>query len=406
MTTTEQGKAATPIPIGRRVAQWRMRSRMTQQVLADRIGKSKSWVEKVEQGVRKLDRLSVIQHIAEVLRVDPTELLDGQGTSSVNGSSVNGVENLKAALVCHATFNGQIEATRVPKPEEIQQQIEHAWLTYGHGDYPQLLRILPNLLSVSQQLHTLRPETGTEPLVQAYKLASSVLVKLEEAHLAWIAADRAVITAGKDRLLAATAALSLTQALRALGQNRLALATSIAAAHYIAQPPGHPEIAEQTSVHGGLLLQAALAAANNNDPATVRELLRHAAEIATQKQDDEKIQRIRFTPVAVELAQIVTQAILGETCQALSRHEKTIRGGQWLHLPAEHRAAYLLDIARTYLRAGNMLAAGRALTEAHRTAPAELQYAPSVRALVAEMARAGPRSSGVYHLATELGLAR
>ncbi|MEU1607508.1 helix-turn-helix domain-containing protein [Micromonospora matsumotoense] len=62
-------------PIGRQVARWRVRRRMTQQVFADRLGKSKSWVDKVERGVRALDRYSVIQEIAEVLHLDPAILL-------------------------------------------------------------------------------------------------------------------------------------------------------------------------------------------------------------------------------------------------------------------------------------------------------------------------------------------
>ena len=51
---------------------------MTQQMLADRLGKSKSWVDKVERGVRGLDRYSVVQEIAEVLRLDPAVLLDAR----------------------------------------------------------------------------------------------------------------------------------------------------------------------------------------------------------------------------------------------------------------------------------------------------------------------------------------
>ncbi|MFV2021590.1 helix-turn-helix domain-containing protein [Micromonospora sp. LOL_023] len=400
MTTTKQGQAATPIPVGRRVAQWRMRRRMTQQVFADRIGKSKSWVDKVERGIRKLDKVSVIQHIAEVLQVDPAELLDGQETSLASGNAVDGLEKLKAALACHAIFNGQTDVLRLPKLEEIRRQIEHAWLTYGHGKYPQLVRVLPNLLKNVQQLHTLRPESGTGPVIQAYRLASTVLVKLEEAHLAWIAADRAVIVAGNDRLLAATAALSLTQALRALHQNRLALATSLAAAHHITQPPERTGTTEQKSVHGALLLQAALAAASNGDPATVRELLRQASGLARQVKNNETDQGHRFGPAAVELTQIITQASLGDARQALAQHEKAIQSGQWLHLPAEHRAAYLLDITRTYLQTGNMIAAGRSLAEAHRTAPAEIYYTPSARALAAEVSRASTEHAGLSNFTT------
>jgi hypothetical protein len=78
------------LPVGRRVARWRVRRRMSQQVFADRLGKSKSWVDKVERGVRTLDRYSVIQEIAEVLRVDPALLLGTRLPSWVDSLSWTG----------------------------------------------------------------------------------------------------------------------------------------------------------------------------------------------------------------------------------------------------------------------------------------------------------------------------
>src|SRR5262245_18479700 len=63
------------LPIGRRVDYWRNRRKMSQQVFADRLGKSKSWVHKVERGVRRLDKLSVTSEIADVLQVDVQLLL-------------------------------------------------------------------------------------------------------------------------------------------------------------------------------------------------------------------------------------------------------------------------------------------------------------------------------------------
>src|SRR3712207_4796517 len=63
------------LPIGRRVAYWRTRRKMSQQVFAGRLGKSKSWVDKVERGVRRLDKFSVVYEIADVLQVDVQLLL-------------------------------------------------------------------------------------------------------------------------------------------------------------------------------------------------------------------------------------------------------------------------------------------------------------------------------------------
>lgn len=63
------------LPIGRRVANLRARRGMSQQLMADLLGKSKSWLDKIERGERRLDRLSVIYAIANLLQIDVRLLL-------------------------------------------------------------------------------------------------------------------------------------------------------------------------------------------------------------------------------------------------------------------------------------------------------------------------------------------
>lgn len=58
-------------PLGRRVAQARVDAGLSQQQLADRLGLSKSWVDKVERGIRQLDKVSVRARLAEALGTDP-----------------------------------------------------------------------------------------------------------------------------------------------------------------------------------------------------------------------------------------------------------------------------------------------------------------------------------------------
>ncbi|WP_245648119.1 helix-turn-helix domain-containing protein, partial [Micromonospora rosaria] len=219
------------VPIGRRVAQWRARRRMTQQMLADRIGKSKSWVDKVERGVRALHRFPVIQEIGAALRVDPLVLLGFDvPPPSVARSDADGLDQVRAALACYDVFrNGGAEGCL--SVDEVRQRVEHAWLTYQHGHYPQVVRALPGLLDAAQRLHAVDRVPGSGPLVQVYRMAASVLVKLGEADLAWLAADRAMATAAADPMLAATAAVHLAQALRALNRPHLALTTTLPAIH-------------------------------------------------------------------------------------------------------------------------------------------------------------------------------
>src|SRR6185312_5627090 len=89
------------LPIGRRVAYWRTRRKMSQQVFADRLGKSKSWVDKVERGVRRLDKFSVVYEIADVLQLD-VQLLLGKDPQrrpdSINCIDQVEVEEIRAAL--------------------------------------------------------------------------------------------------------------------------------------------------------------------------------------------------------------------------------------------------------------------------------------------------------------------
>ncbi|MFV2109083.1 helix-turn-helix domain-containing protein [Micromonospora sp. LOL_015] len=395
---------AVSVAVGRRVALWRVRRRMTQQVLADRIGRSKSWVEKVERGVRTLDRFSLIQQVADVLRVDPTELLGDTGQPQSGGAPA-GVDAVRAALARYEVFAAG-PVGPAPAAGEVSQRVEHAWSTYRHGDHPRLLRTVPELLDAARRLHTARPEHGTGLLVQAYRVTALVLVKVGESELAWLAADRALATAGSDPLPAGSAAVPLAQALRGLGQDQLAMTTAVAAADRVATSTNGKARPGSRAVYGTLLLQAGLAAAGCGDTHGVSGLLGRAADVAGQVGDGQDYRTASFGPAAVELAHVVAAVEAGDARQAVRRHETATRRQAWRGLPAEHRAAYLVDAARAYLDVADFTAAGRWVVEADRVAPAEIRSRPSARTLVAEISRHGPQVAGVARLATALGLTR
>ncbi|WP_422751883.1 helix-turn-helix domain-containing protein [Micromonospora sp. WMMD708] len=264
------------LPVGRRVARWRVRRRMSQQVFADRLGKSKSWVDKVERGVRTLDRYSVIQEIAEVLRIDPALLLGTQLPSSDRTGALDGVDGLRAALARYDPTAAAVSSA------ELERHVAHAWLTYQHAHYAQVVRALPGLLDAARSRHATVPEGAAELLVRTYRLSSSVLVKLGEADLGWLAADRAVAVAGDDPALAGTAAVAVGQALRALGRGRLALAVTVAAARRVAPRPVRDAPPVRQALCGTLLIEAALAAAEHGDPRRADELIDLAAGIAVR----------------------------------------------------------------------------------------------------------------------------
>ncbi|WP_405107937.1 helix-turn-helix domain-containing protein [Micromonospora sp. NBC_01405] len=393
------------LPIGRRVARLRAQRRLTQQMLADRLGKSKSWVDKVERGARSLDRFTVIQDLADALRVDPVALLGRDGRPAATRAAVDGVDGVRAALARYDTVLTGPVGRSAPPAGELGRRVRHAWLTYQHADYPQLLRMLPALLGDAQRAHTGGGDDVAELLAQAYRITSSVLVKLGEGDLGWLAADRAMSVATGDPLLVAAATVPLGQALRALDRPRPALTATIAAAHHIAPTVPRDGPPHELALHGTLLVQAALAAAACGDEQSARELVDQAAGIADEIGDGHDRHWTNFGPTAVELAQVATAVDLGAGDEAVTRHEKVIGSDDWRRLPAEHRAAYLLDASRAYLQIGDPLAAGRVLVEADRTAPAEVRLRPVARTLITALMRGGPVPADVAHLATAVGVA-
>ncbi|MFC8298386.1 helix-turn-helix domain-containing protein [Micromonospora orduensis] len=376
------------IPIGRRVASWRVRRQMTQQMLADRLRRSKSWVDKIERGARSLDRYSVIQEVADVLRVDP-EVLLGQPRSTQAGTP-DGVDDIRAALARYDIPQAP------PQTDELRRQVGHAWLTYQHAHYGQLVRLLPGMLDAAQGARS------AELLVQAYRITSSLLVKLGAADLAWLAADRAMSAAHDDPALAATAAVAVAQALRASNRDRLAMAATLAAANRV----GPHRSAGERAVGGTLLLQAALAAAGCGEHRRADELTDRAADVAASLRGYDDQHRTSFAPITVELTRVLVAVARGDADEALQRHLAIVRREAWRRLPAEYRGAYLVDAARAYLQVGDLRGAARALVDADSVAPAEVRCRPLARTVIADVARAQPAPAGVARLATLVGLTR
>src|SRR5205085_12416111 len=125
---------------------------------ADRLGKSKSWVDKVERGVRRLDKFSVVYEIADVLQVDVQLLLGKEPERRPDSMSCIDqveVEEIRSALERY----DQISAFFYAPPEsppltEMRKAVNHAWLSYQHAKYGMLARKLPRLLRDAQAADT------------------------------------------------------------------------------------------------------------------------------------------------------------------------------------------------------------------------------------------------------------
>jgi transcriptional regulator with XRE-family HTH domain len=402
------------LPIGRRVAYWRGRRKMSQQVFADRLGKSKSWVDKVERGVRRLDKFSVVYEIADVLSVD-VQLLLGKDVErkpeAQNCIDQVEVEEIRAALERYDQMSAFFQAVpHSPPLPEMRKAVSHAWLTYQHAKYGVLARTLPRLLRDAQaadSAHANGEEASAAAhlLGQVYQIASSALRKVGEHELSWLAADRSIAVSQRagDQLLAGLASYRVGSALLALGRLRPALEVNVNIANRLA--PNHERSNERFSVYGMLLLNGAMAAARIGDSATVRDLLAGADQAALAIGGDQNHYWTSFGPTNVQLHRCATAVELGDGRTAVDTHERLDLDGFAAMLP-ERRAHHYLDIARGYTQIGDIDKASEMLLEGDRLAPSEIRCRPLAHEVLSDVLRRtrGTPPAPIAELAEQMGV--
>jgi len=404
------------LPIGRRVAYWRARRRMSQQVFADRLGKSKSWVDKVERGVRRLDKFSVVYEIADVLQLD-VQLLLGKDPErrpdSINCIDQVEVEEIRAALERYDSISAFFDTQPHQQPlTEMRKAVSHAWLTFQHAKYGVLARALPKLLRDAQAADTAYAggsdaHAAAHLLGQVYQIASSSLRKLGEHELAWLAADRSIAVSQRagDPLLAGIATHRVGSALLALGRARPALEVNVNIANRLAPGGGNESSPERLSVYGMLLLQGAMASARIGDGATVRDLLAGAEEAAAEMGGDHNHYWTCFGPTNVKLHRAAAAVELGEGRAAVEVHEGIDPDGFNSLLP-ERRAHHMLDIARGFAQMGDVEKASEMLLEGDRLAPSEIRCRPIAHEVMSDVLRRtrGTPPPAVAELAEHMGV--
>jgi transcriptional regulator with XRE-family HTH domain len=409
------GEDVDELPIGRRVAYWRGRRRMSQQVFADRLGKSKSWVDKVERGVRRLDKFSVIHEIAKVLSVEPQVLLgqEPERRGDDRGADPTGVAEMRMALERYDQVGGALgPAPPVVPLAEVRKAVRHAWLTYQHAKGCALARSLPHLLRQAQVVDAVHrdgadAQESAHLLGQVYQIASSALRNLGEYELAWLAADRAVTVAQRsgDELLVGVATFRVGMALLALGRARSALEINVSVANRLAPVASGQATPQRLSVYGMLLLQGAMAAARLGDELTVKDLLATAEVAAERLGADHNHYWSCFGPTNVQLHRAAAAVELGDAGTAVATHDRISREGLAGLVP-ERRVHHLLDVARGCAQLGDLQRAGELLVESDRLAPAELRSRPLAREVVGDLLRRtrGEPPPALRELAAHVGV--
>ncbi|MCT2279608.1 helix-turn-helix domain-containing protein [Micromonospora chalcea] len=371
-------RTTNTLTIGERVAWYRRRRGLSQEVLAGLIGRTADWLGKVENNRIELDRLSVIKSLAEVLDVSLGDLL-GEPVL-LDWTADTGTETvpaLRAALMNYraiAPFGGTPHGAP-PTVAVLRKDVGALWDAYQDSRFGYVTGQLPDLLHRAQAAadhHDGDDQDQARRLLGlTYQLTATQLTKLGQADLAWIAADRglAAVRPTGDPLITGSLFRSVGHALHATGRYTEAVRLTEDAAGYL-----EPHLARASpallSVYGTLFLSGSMAAARANDAGTTRTFLAAAEHAAGQLGTDANHLWTAFGPTNVAIHRVATAAELGDVQVAVDLGPRVDTRG----LPMERRVRHALEVARAYSSWNRLDDAQDVLLEAEQMAPEQVRH--------------------------------
>ncbi|MEU5543564.1 helix-turn-helix transcriptional regulator [Streptomyces sioyaensis] len=372
---------------GERVAWYRHRRGLSQEVLAGLIGRTADWLGKAENGRIELDRLSVIRALAHALDVSIGDLI-GEPTllewSAESGRRT--VPALREALMDYRLLTPLLSTAADGAPPTLtalRSDVGEIWDAYQDSRFGLAARQLP--LVLSDALLSARAYAGREReeanglLALTYQGAAMVLGKLGENELAWIAADRGLAAAqqcGSD-VITGSLFRSVTHCLLSTGRYETAVSLVNDAAGVL-----EPGLAAASpafmSVYGTLFLTGSMAAARAEDRATTQAFLREAQTVAARLGGDANHMWTAFGPTNVAIHRVATASELGDVQVAVDLGPQIDTSG----LPAERRVRHSLEVARALSSWNRTDEALATVLEAERIAPEQVRHHYMSRELV------------------------
>ncbi len=361
--------------VGERIAYHRKRLGLSQVEFAGLVGRSDSWVSQVERGVRPVDRMSVLQRVADVLSVTVAELR-GNGEASDVNARPEALDTIRLALTGHPAIAQLLGTATVTAPaqqmETLRRQRAGIWeLVHAsrYGDVAPILAALIPSLETAVRTASSEQAEARELLGDTYQAVAALMVKIGETDAAWIAADRAgfCAEAAGSPLAVAASMFRMAHVFLALGQidqaHHVATSTAVALQPKVAAD-ARPEI---LSLYGASHLILAVAAARDNNRSEAHDHLDIARKIAEQLGEDRDDYGTEFGPANVAVHEISVAVELGDAGRAIELAQQVSP----TNLSPERQARYQLDLAQAYAMRRQIGEALRALQEAERIAPEE-----------------------------------
>jgi hypothetical protein len=381
MTTPEY-----QVALGRKLADARKRRGLSQPELARMIDRSVAWVSQVERGVRRIDRMSVLEILADALGIPLAELAAESPVVAAVNEEQPGAAGLRLVLSGAWSLRAMLNGHDVPLMDEVRGKVERAWSLAHEARYADLADLLGDLVpELESGARAVAPEERPgmfELLASAYQACSAALAELDEPEAAWIAADRGMAAAERagNPLLVAAGAFRLVIVFigaRYYAQAAEVTRTAADALWHIADN-GTPEA---MSMWGALTLQRAVTAAHLGDAQAACEFLDRAPPAAERVGPGRNDYNTEFGPANVALYEIAVAVELGDAGRALRVASALDASG----LSPERRARMLIDVARAHAQRRQVADAVAALAEAERLTPEQVHAHALVRQVVADL---------------------
>jgi transcriptional regulator with XRE-family HTH domain len=405
------GAEASGATLGERVAELRRRLGLSQKDLATEVGRSESWVSQVERDVLPVERVSVLQLLADALGTSVRELRpEAAAGSSATGGAPDELSVLRLAMTGHPALTALL-GTADPSARDLRDlrlDVDKAWQFSHASQYGALASLLVNLLvDLETSARKARGQQRAEVarlLTRAYQAAAATFARQDEADASWLAADRAIHWAEEagDPLGAVAGGFRMGHAfitLRRLDQAEHVANQAISAlAPLIRAPDCAPEV---LSLYGAMHLLLAVVYAREGDRSATRRVIEEARRIAGMIGIDRNDYNTEFGPTNVELHAVSTAVDLGDAGEAIDLAAGIDASG----LSPERQARLLIDLARAHVQRRHIGEAVSALLDAERLTPEQVQQHSLARQVVQDLLNlAGRRAApNLLDLARRIG---
>lgn len=381
------------LTIGERVAWYRRRRGLSQEVLAGLVERTADWLSKVENGRIQLDRLSVIHQLAQTLQVTVGDLIgDPQLMDWSADTQRRTIPALREVLFDYSQLlpSRGYDSEGDPDVGALTSQVADLWSAYQGSRFGYVTTQLPVVLrqgqAASDMLHGRDRNTVTGQLALAYQVAAATLTKVGESELSFICADRGVRLAEESEDLTVVGSLLRSVAHALLANARYDEAVRVVDSGLMRlQPTAGQATPPRLSMLGSLLLVAAMAAARADDPAEARGRLKQAEHHARRLGADANHLWSAFGPTNVAIHRVSIAMEVGDVQAAADLGPRVNTAA----MPVERRVRHALEVARAFSSLNQADEGLRMLLTAEQDAPEQVRHHFLTRQLVTTWMRTG-----------------